>query len=197
MKAHIEDAVSIAEKKVRDEFFNEFNNIYTGNVILNEFDTKLKILTTKLEKPDDINGILSGAGFYLIVTDYEVSDNKCKLVFGDDLKAIYRGECVTAKKRVQSHLFNSIYKKEYEQRKRSYMAKPCNEGKEFYEQFWPACLKLGNGTNGIDINEEPYSENKWYIVVHNMIGSSQQVRVQAELAFDDAFNKPAASRENT
>lgn len=30
-----------------------------------------------------------------------------------------------------------------------------------------------------------------------MIGSSQEVRIQAELAFDELFGKPLASRENT
>ena len=196
MKDRINKAAAVAEKEVRDTFINEFKSIYADNKIPDSFDKGLKISISKLNKPVDLKPILGGAGFYIIVTDLEIPGNECVLTFGENLKAIYRGECGTVKKRIQSHLFNDNYKEEYGQRKTDYTANPINAGKDFYEQFWPACLKIGDGTNGLNIDKD-YIKNDWYVVVHNMIGSSQQVRVQAELAFDAAFFKPIASREST
>ena len=196
MKARIDNASSVAKLEVREIFKNELQKIYSDNEIPDSFSKDLKISISKLSKPVDIKNILSGAGFYIIVTDLKIPDNKCKLTFRKELKAIYRGECGTVKRRIQSHLFNDSYKADYEQRKSDYMANPDYAGKDFYEQYWPACLKIGNGTDGLNIDKD-YGNNEWYVLVHNMIGSSREVRVQAELAFDDAFNKPAASRENT
>ncbi len=173
MKSCIENAAAVAEEEVRNIFIEEFKSIYTGNKIPDNFDKDLKISISKLRNPVDIKKILGGAGFYIIVTDLEIPDNECVLTFGEKLRAIYRGECGTVKKRIQSHLFNDDYKAEYEQRKTDYTAKPTNAGKDFYEQFWPACLKIGDGTNGLNIDKD-YTNNDWYVVVHNMIGSSQQ-----------------------
>ena len=196
MKSMIEDAVSIAELEVKNKFIGTFKRMYSENQVPEKFDEELKISIISLKKPKDIENIISGAGFYVILTDFNINDNQCCLTKTKYIKAIYRGECSTVKKRIQSHLFNSKYKESYEERKRKYLDKQKNKGKEYYEPFWPACLKLGNGSNGIDIDKE-YKNNDWYVVVHGMKGSSQEVRVQAELAFDDVFNKPVASRENT
>jgi hypothetical protein len=197
MKSNIEAAVSIAELEVKNEFISVFNEIYVENKVPLTLDDLFQVSIIKLEKLEHIESIISGAGFYIILTDFNLADNPCELTKEESIKAIYRGECSTVKKRIKSHLFNSEYKKSYEERKRKYLAQEKNNGKEFYEQFWPACLKLGNGTNGIDIDGTEYNGNNWYVVVHNMKNSSQAVRVQAELAFDNCFNKPVASRENT
>lgn len=195
MKICIEQAISVAELTVREKFIAAFRKIYQENEVPNSFDDKVKISITKLSQPNDIENIISGSGFYIILTDLEISGNECTLI-KNRTKAIYRGESCTVKKRIQSHLFNSSYKRDYKERETAYLSKDQNKDKEYYEQFWPACLKLGNGTNGINIDQN-YQDNEWYVVVHSMKGSSQEVRVQAELAFDEVFKKPVASRENT
>jgi hypothetical protein len=93
-------------------------------------------------------------------------------------------------------LFNTRYKEDYEKRKTNYQKSEKGKGKEFYEQFWPACIKIKAGVNGIDIDHEEYKNSDWLVIVHNMKGSSQGVRQQAELAFDEVFGKPAACRDN-
>ncbi|EJH2591706.1 hypothetical protein NDL33_004506 [Vibrio parahaemolyticus] len=196
MKQKILEAVKVANNEVREEFESAFLKIYQENKVPKSFPENLKISINKVESPKDINKIHATAGFYIIFTDLNIGSNKCALKYSDTLTAIYRGECDKVKRRVQSHLFNKKYKSEYQERKSVYLGKAENKGKEFYEQYWPACLKIGNGESGLNIHED-YHENNWYVLVHNMRGSSQEVRVQAELAFDNIFGKPLASREKT
>ncbi|MDF4972560.1 hypothetical protein P3748_05105 [Vibrio parahaemolyticus] len=195
MKQEISQAVELANLKVRNEFKTAFKEIYQDSVVPYEFPKVLKIKLHKLTKATDLDNVLSGEGFYIILTDLELEGNVCTLTYSNGFKAIYRGECRTTRKRLQSHLFNKCYKSQYEERKRNYLNKDKKAGKEFYEPFWSACLKVGS-ENGLDINEL-VDESNWIVIVHNMIGSSQEVRVQAELAFDEVFGKPIASREKT
>ncbi|UQA51006.1 hypothetical protein [Vibrio sp. ED002] len=196
MKQKILDAVKVANNEVRGEFESVFSNIYKENKVPNDLPKELKISINKLETPKDLDKIHATEGFYIIFTDLNVGDNNCALKHLDSIFAIYRGECGKVKRRIQSHLFNKHYKSDYEKRKSVYLEKPENSGKDFHEQYWPACLKIGNGESGLNIHED-YHENNWYVLVHNMRESSQEVRVQAELAFDNVFGKPIASREKT
>ncbi|WP_305812161.1 hypothetical protein [Photobacterium leiognathi] len=196
MKQTILDAAKVANDKVRGQFESAFKAIYRDNAVPREIEKELKIKLHKIEKPEDINYVHATAGFYIILTDLDIGNNKCTLRHDDTMVAIYRGECNKVKRRVQSHLFNKQYKAEYKQRESIYCAKIEHGGKDFHEQYWPACLKIGNGESGLNIDED-FKENNWYVLVHNMRKSSQAVRVQAELAFDNVFGKPLASRDKT
>ncbi|MGN8120885.1 hypothetical protein ACTJK9_03890 [Pseudomonas sp. 22082] len=111
------------------------------------------------------------------MSDYQIEQNNCTFVI-DGLKAIYRGHGYIVKNRLKSHLFNDHYRKNLPERGVRY----------------DVCMKL-DGNNGININEAPYSNYRWKIVVHKMLGSSRMMREQAEQAFDEVFNRPLASKE--
>ncbi|MEC6814272.1 hypothetical protein VXS05_04285 [Photobacterium toruni] len=196
MKQKIIDAVEVANNEVRAQFESAFNTIYCDNIVPSEFEKELKIKIHKMKRPEDINIIHATAGFYIIFTDLDIGNNNCTLKHTGITHAIYRGECDKVKRRIQSHLFNKQYKFEYKLRESVYHAKSENKGKDFHEQYWPACLKIGNGESGLNIHED-FKGHNWYVLVHNMRGSSQAVRIQAELAFDNVFGKPLASREKT
>jgi hypothetical protein len=55
-------------------------------------------------------------------------------------------------------------------------------------------MKL-DGNDGINIGDARYSQFRWRVLVHKMKKSSKTMREQAELAFDDVFQRPLASRE--
>lgn len=195
MKSWIDEAASVAENRVRSVFMHAFSKLYsdktkTKKIIENDISIKVYELVCN----EDLDKVTNGPGFYIILSSYDIKDNPCKVSFGEFV-ALYRGECATVRKRVQSHLFNDNYQSEYNKRKETYEKKQQNSTKKFYEPFWPACLKLQPGVNGININKDTYNSYKWLVIVHEMKGSSQAVRKQAELAFDELFGKPAASRE--
>ena len=196
MKATLDEAFARAESDVRNKFSDAIKSIYANNKVPNETTFgRITIAKHKLKTHTDLNNIIGSAGFYIILSDYAVEGNTCSLVANNSLRAIYRGECSTTRKRIQSHLFNTRYKKDYEKRKANYKNSEKGKGKEFYEQPWPACIKIKRGVNGIDIDSEEYKKSDWLVIVHNMKGSSQEVRQQAEMAFDAVFGKPAACRD--
>jgi len=196
MKAYLEGAIQVAKDRVKDQFASSFREIYTDNLVPESFPTTVqRIDRVVLTVPDELTNIYYGAGFYVIFTDWPVEDNPCQLRCGA-LRAIYRGECATTKKRVTSHLFHAKYKEEYAARKAAYMGSPENQKKEYYEDFWPQCLKLeSGGPSGVNIDQEPHRRYRWLVVVHRMDSSSQEVRKLAELAFDQTFGRPKCSRE--
>ncbi len=136
------------------------------------------IETHTISDRDSISEIYGSPGFYIILTDYEVGDNRCTFERGGQ-NAIYRGHCSEAKQRIMSHLLNDIYREDL------------NGGTGYI-----ACLIIEEGVNGININEEPYSKNNWTVIVHKMLHSDQLMREQAEQAFDQLFAKPCKSRES-
>jgi hypothetical protein len=196
MKSELTDAVTVIEQKIRSQFAAAFKTIYSGELVPGRFpDQCPPINQVSLASATDLRKIYSGPGFYVILSDRPVAGNLCSLKHGT-LHAIYRGECGTVRKRIQSHLFNAGYNADYEERSSRYIADPKNEGKSFYESHWPHCLKLDlGGPSGVNINQAPHSDYKWFVLVHRMNGSSQRVRQLAELAFDDAFGHPAGSRD--
>ncbi|MCX5903349.1 MAG: hypothetical protein NTV89_07725 [Proteobacteria bacterium] len=197
MRSEIEDAVLIARQKIRDQFKSAFKTIYRNKVVPQAFPTiSPSIFIEPLVSPKDLDAIPTCAGFYIILSTFRIPNNECRLTCSG-LRAIYRGECYTVRRRIMSHLFNQRYKDEYKKRKQAYISKSQNAGRDFYEQYWPACLKIHPGINGINIDSEPYCTYTWRVIVHEMTGSSREVRQQAELAFDDVFGKPTASREGS
>lgn len=195
MKSWIEEAVSIAEIKVRNVFKEEFSKLYNNLPTLNRIlESESTIKIHEIACHEDLAKATNNPGFYIILSSYKVKCNSCNFSF-NDLVAIYRGECEKVRKRIQSHLFNKLYQLEYNKRKEKYQKKHSTSTKPFYEQFWPACMKLEPGVNGININKIQYNSYKWLVIVHEMKGSGQPVRKQAELAFDELFGKPIACRE--
>lgn len=196
MKADLESAVAATEAGIQAEFVRAFNEIYSYDKVPSKFSGAFpRIDRISVSSPNDLEAIESKEGFYIILSDRPISGNTCRLTAGP-LRAIYRGECSTARKRIQSHLFNSLYNEDFNRRSSNYRNNPKNAGKSFYEAHWPHCLKLdAGGLGGVNVNERPHSEFKWLVIVHRMRGSSRRVRQLAEKAFDAAFNHPEASRD--
>jgi hypothetical protein len=196
MKEKLENATRVVGEEIRAIFKAAFLSIYQDSKVPNVFDPKWPSVTkTTIKSMADLRTISSGPGLYVILSSRDVDGNKCTLQSGN-LRAIYRGECSTVKQRVMSHLFHRAYKAEHEANAKAYESTPKNKGNTYYKPFWPHCLKLeAGGLSGIDVDQQPHSSHEWVVVVHRMKGSSQQVRQLAELAFDDAFGHPAASRD--
>jgi hypothetical protein len=196
MKTDLANAIAATEARIQSEFVSAFNAIYSSFTVPATFpETTHQINQISVSSPNDLDTIESKEGFYIIFSDRPVVGNTCKLATGQ-LRAIYRGECSTTRKRIQSHLFNSLYNAKFELRSSQYRNDPKNAGKSFYEAHWPHCLKLDEGSpGGIDVNQAPHNGFKWLVIVHSMRGSSQRVRQLAEKAFDTAFNHPGASRD--
>lgn len=138
-----------------------------------------EIQITEVKNEDDLNKIIYGVGFYIILTDHTFEDNNCKFEYNNQ-KAIYRGHSYFSKKRLLSHLANDKYNRE---RKKN-------------EPNYKVCLKIETGKNGININQNPYKNWNWIVIVHKMKDSSKLMREQAEKAFDKVHNKPCKSRES-
>lgn len=194
MKRELAEAARATEERIRGKFKAAFLTLYQGDKVPNTFTPAAPKVTKKLVRSlTDLKAIPGKAGFYIILSTHPVAGNNCRLRAGN-LRAVYRGECATVKERVMSHLFHRRYKEAYEASTRKYEEQ--NHGKSYYREFWPHCLKLDDGgPSGIDIDRPPYSDHRWMVIVHHMEGSSQQVRKLAELAFDDAFDHPEASRD--
>lgn len=137
--------------------------------------TKGKIKIHKVSNPDDLRGALSGAGFYLIATNYMSDANGCTLEISPGLKVIYRGHASSVSRRLESHLFNALHRSR-------------ESGRKF-----DVCMKLGK-ENGINIDAEPYRDYTWEVVCHSMHRSTEPMREAAERAFDATFGRPLGSR---
>jgi hypothetical protein len=138
-----------------------------------------EIQITEVENEEDLNKIIYGVGFYIILTNHNFEDNNCRFKY-NNRKAIYRGHSYFSKKRLLSHLANDLY----------------NHKRKKNEQNYKVCLKIEKGKNGININQKPYKNWNWTIIVHKMNNSSKLMREQAEQAFDKVYNKPCKSRES-
>lgn len=174
MKDRIEKYSSLLEettKKIRidlTEYFKSYN--------YSKPNKDVQILEIKSE--DDLKKAFYKEGFYIILTNNNFKENKCEFEY-KGLKAIYRGHSYFTKKRLLSHLANNNYNS---QRKKN-------------ETNYKVCLKIKDGINGININQEPYKNWKWIIIIHKMKKSTKIIREQTEKAFDCQFEKPIKSRE--
>lgn len=133
-----------------------------------------------LKNFDDIKNVYGGIGFYVILTSLNFTENESELKISN-LTAIYRGHSYKVRDRVMSHLFSTQYK--------------LKESTSKYPSNYSVCLKIEDGINGINIDQKPYSEHKWKIIVHKMKGSTELIRQQTEHAFDDIYKRPIKSRE--
>ena len=150
---------------------------YFRNIDYGKFSKEIQI--TEIDTEEDLNKIIYGVGFYIILTNHIFYDNNCQFEFNNQ-KAIYRGHSYYSKKRLLSHLANEKYRRN---RKRN-------------DPNYKVCLKIENRTNGINVNQNPYKNWNWTVIIHKMKGSSKLMREQAEQAFDKVYNKPCKSREN-
>tara|TARA_B100000949_G_C14264057_1_gene444165 strand:- start:1332 stop:1895 length:564 start_codon:yes stop_codon:yes gene_type:complete len=130
----------------------------------------------KVETENDLKKIYYGTGFYIILTNKIFEKNPCQFDY-QNLKAIYRGHSYFTKKRILSHLSNEYY----------------NSTRKSNEPNYKVCLKIEDKINGININQEPYKDWKWTVIVHKMKNSSKLIREQMEIAFDNVFQKPCKS----
>ncbi len=161
---------------VTEKIKNDLNKYFKG-FDYNSNHRDIEIISIKSEK--DINQIYASPGFYIILTDNEFNDNECSFKFKNQT-AIYRGHSYSTRKRISSHLANDTYK----------------QNKKLGEPNYTVCLKIEEGINGININNLPYRNWNWTVIVHKMRNSNELIREQAELAFDATFGKPCKSRES-
>lgn len=158
------------QKSIRNHFVEFFSN--------HDYSKDCRSVVSKLVlEQSDAEKIYYGVGMYVIMSDYLINKNECQLT-ADGLKAIYRGQCYTVKSRLKSHLFNDHYRRNLPERGVRY----------------DVCIKLDDN-NGINIDQPPYNQYRWKVIVHKMKGSTKLIREQAELAFDDVFGRPLGSKE--
>ena len=170
MKARVgyyKELLLSVKKDIKEDLTTYFNEIKYGEP-LND------IQIIHLNSEEDIQKVYSGTGFYVILTGQKFSDNSSTFTF-PGRNALYRGHCYSIKKRIMSHLANEQY----------------NQTNSLYK----VCLKVNPGENGVNIDQEPYKQWGWTVIVHKMKGSSKVMREQAELAFGNVFGKPCKSRE--
>lgn len=177
------EALNEPKQKIRCELSTYFRDINWQK--LNQNDGLFKI-----EKYDDLKGLKSGPGFYVILTNYKETEKNCTLAINKNT-AIYRGHCSNLRRRVESHLFNKKYNEEYFKRR----ADKEKKGEKFSEVPFNACMKIDPEVSGININDETYSKYEWYVIQFKMPLSSQFIREQAEGVFDELFGKPFANRK--
>ena len=174
MKEKIEKYSSLLEettKKIKldlTEYLKNYNYLEPNNDV--------QIIEIKSEK--DLDKIIYGRGFYIILTNHNFEKNECEFQY-KGLKAIYRGHSYFTKKRLLSHLANNKY----------------NSNRKTSEPNYKVCLKIKDGINGININQEPYKNWDWIVIIHKMEKSTKIIREQTEKAFDCQFKKPIKSRE--
>ena len=158
------------EEKIIEHFEKFFKELIKKN---NISITDQKIKMVKLKNDSDIEKLYNNEGFYVILTDYKLNDNKSEFMYkyGDNkyVKAVYRGEASHRKERITGHLFKDKY-----------------EGKDIN-------FMTVDGNNGININKEPYCNYSWYVLMCSMQGTNQQIRICVEKAFDLVFGKPIYS----
>ena len=172
MKERIEKyvfALKETSKTIRKDLEEYFDNYDYSN-------PKNDVQIIEINNESDLDKIIYGNGFYIILTDKKFVDNECTFKY-QGLKPIYRGHSYFTKKRIKSHLSNDDY----------------NSKIKRGETHYKVCIKLKSSVNGININQEPYKNWKWIIIVHKMPNSSELVREQTEKAFDKIFKKPCKS----
>ena len=166
-KEKLDSAKSLIKDELR-EYFSSFN-YKTPSSSFQVIDLKCI---------EDLSKIYSSQGFYILMTNKHFEDNYCKLSI-DGCTAIYRGHCCTTKDRIMSHLFNVEHNRTISKHKTKYKV----------------CLKIEDKVNGINIDQKPYSDYIWKVIVHKMKGSTLIIREQAEKAFDEKYGIPVKSHK--
>lgn len=158
-------------------YYNEFKKFFKRHIkndMIIEKDRKIQSI--RIKNISDAQKLYNNEGFYIILSDYKYSDNPCRFVLKEkinesivELKAVYRGESSHRQTRIIGH----ILKKHYNGDDKNFM--------------------IVDGKIGIDINESPYSNYIWKVILYSTPGCLQNIRIQAELAFDDVYGKPIFS----
>lgn len=187
----MDNATSVVLGEIKDQFRSYLVELNSSGLTFEALSKNSQVVACNVSNHNSLSAIYSLQGFYIICTDHNVTDNNCNFSLESKYTAIYRGECSSVRRRIESHIFNSTYQKLYEERKKNKLSK----GGKFSEPYYGACMKVDPLVSGINIDEVPYSQSNWSVVVLKMPGSSSIVRKQAELAFDALFGKPVASRE--
>ncbi len=191
MKDALENATSVVLGEIKHQFHSYLDNLNSSGLTFEALSNNSQVAACNVSDHKSLSAIYSLQGFYIICTDHNIHGNNCNFSVEDKYTAIYRGECSSVRRRIESHIFNSTYRNLYETRKNNKLS----QGGKFSEPYYGACMKVDPSVSGINIDEAPYSKSKWSVVVLKMPGSSSIVRKQAELAFDTLFGKPVASRE--
>ena len=137
-------------KKIKDNIVFDFENFLKKIELNTELFENIQILHINNEA--DIEKAHYGEGFYVILTNHIFKENECSFIINNK-KAIYRGHSYHTKKRLLSHLSNNYYKE--------------NKGSTNFE----VCLKLFENSYGVNINQEPYKNWEWTILIIKMKGS--------------------------
>lgn len=191
IKDVIEDSTKLYERyinKVEVLLSKYISEINYSNLIINPNHSnrsKDDLSIIRISSYKDLEKLISGIGFYIILTDYRYSDNKCKLNIcpeGINVKAVYRGHSYTLRKRVESHIFNTKYNEKRTEQKRN----------KKYTTNFDICMKLEEGKQGVDIDESKYKSNVFYIIQHKMNNSNETHRKLMEKVFDKKYGKPIA-----
>lgn len=162
------------ENELRQTIRSKFVDFFAAH----DYTTDSKsVISRSVSSLSDAAALHYGTGLYVIMSDYQFEENKCRLIV-DGLKAIYRGHSYRVKGRIKSHLFNDHYRSNLP------------AGGVRYD----VCMKLDD-KNGINVSDQPYSNYRWCVVVYKMKGSSKMIREQAEHAFDEVFGRPLGSKE--
>lgn len=191
MEDALENATSVVLGEIKHQFHSYLENLNSSGLTFEALSKNSQVAVCNVSDHKSLSAIYSLQGFYIICTDHNIQGNKCNFILEDKYTAIYRGECSSVRRRVESHIFNSIYRNLYETRKNNKLS----QGGKFSEPYYGACMKVDPSISGINIDEAPYCQSNWSVVVLKMPYSSSIVRKQAELAFDYLFGKPVASRE--
>ena len=191
MKASLHDAQAEALLNIRSQFSQFMRGLSDAEMTLASLSKNRLVDCRNLNEHKDLASVYGSPGLYIICSTFPMEDNECTFRLHGGLHAIYRGECSTVIRRLESHLFNAQCRSGYDNRK----AEKLDSGGKFSEPYYGACMKIDPGVSGINIDTGEYANHSWAVVVLKMFGSSSALRKQAELAFDDLFGKPAASRE--
>lgn len=191
IKGIIEDLNKLYDKYINEvevslsKYINDVNyyNLAINPNHSNRSEDDVNII--RISRYKDLEKLISGIGFYIILTDYRYSDNKCKLSIrpeGINVKAVYRGHSYTLRERVESHIFNTKYNEKRAEKKRN----------NKYTTNFDICMKLEEGKQGVDIDETKYKSNVFYIIQHKMNNSNETQRKIMEKVFDKKYDKPIA-----
>ncbi|GER16373.1 hypothetical protein [Variovorax boronicumulans] len=186
MRVALDGALEGVFADMRREFSAFFDSLVQGDILRLDGSNAVAELH-ELTNRESLDVVPNTPAFYVIFSDFKVDGSPSRLMLSDGRRAIYRGEGATARYRLESHLFNTAYEAGFDGRRAS--------KDKFSENYYGACLKIKEDESGIDIDDEPYSRARWAVLVVRLPRSTSVIRKQAELAFDNRFRRPAASRE--
>ncbi len=191
MEYAFKNANSVVLREIKNQFHSYLDELNSSGLTFAALSKNSQVAACSVSDHKSLSDIYSLQGFYIICTDHKIPGNNCNFSLENKHTAIYRGECSSVRRRIESHIFNSTYQRLYDTRKNNKLS----QGAKFSEPYYGACMKVDPLLSGINIDETPYSQSNWSVIVLKMPRSTSIVRKQAELAFDTLFGKPVASRE--